>query len=1024
MPQQSSNKIICPTCHFAFGLQQLPPDQPPRFCVLCGTALDRSITSDTVSETSTPYTIATSPALIKGHAPEDENIQFTLGPYQAFRNIGKGGMGEVYLAYDSDCGRRIALKRIRSDLMEHVQMHNRFLKEARITCQLTHPSIIPIYAIHGEGNLIYYTMPYVEGKTLKQILRDTRSKERKGEKIDHAQGSIPYLIRIYLNICQAIAYAHSKGVLHRDIKPENIIIGNYGEVQILDWGLAKIIKKSKQSHYEEDDLPIENEPNSLHGITNLGKVVGTVAYMAPERAIGHPATKQTDVYSLGVILYQILTLRYPFRRGTLKEFRKNIKNEVLQPPAEIAPYRDVPPMLAQIAVRALSNDLSHRYESVEQIIHDVENYLEGRSEWFEVAELDFQNKDDWEFQENVLIAEHVAITRGTEISDWVNLMISKLSFPENTKVEASVRIGEKGHGIGFLLSIPESDERTHLNDGYCLWIGSDLNRTTKLLRSTVEVVHSPDIILQRNEWYRIRIEKIENNIHFYLNDILQFSFISHIPLAGTHMGILSRDADFTMSHIKIFAGSQNLTTSCLAIPDAFLAHKNYQAALSEYRRIGYSFPGRAEGREALFRAGITLLEQGRDSKEPQESLDYFEQALNEFEKLHKTAGAPLEYLGKALVYQTMRDYEEEIKCFELAYRRYPKHPLLPILQEQIVYRMHESSRYHRQATYSFILLTLRHLPNVTETPITKKLFASLERHWEPLYFIEEDPYCLQSEELKKHFFAIQLGFWLAKPYMIAEVIDDLANIPHSAITIGNALFSLLELGSWGLARQKLEEISADIKDNENLAQVLKLIDIGIICHEFSPKEALQEFLEYPFDKLTKQEERIALHIMEVALLHNETSTVHIITDFLKKHELSSLGQLYLSSQQIWAYLQEKKWDKAAALLQVYPLELLTQETTPLHFLYGCVLYHNEGKEIANIHFHGVLDISYPRTWALFSYYYNGKIKEGTGWFNKAFLWEKRQIYKQLALFYACTDEQEKSEYYLQQAKHQFTHPNL
>ena len=242
-------------------------------------------------------------------------------------------MGEVFLAYDTTCGRRIALKRIRSDLVEHIQMHNRFMKEARITSQLTHPSIIPIYAIHGQDQQVYYTMPFVEGETLKQILRITRLQEKKGEKLHHIGGSIPALVRIFLSICQAIAYAHSKNVLHRDIKPENIIIGQYGEVLILDWGLAKMLHPdSTEQEFGEDSVD-ETRERPYHGLTNIGKVVGTVSYMAPERAIGSPANVQTDIYSLGVILYQILTLQQPFKRGTLKEFRETLHLEVLHDPS-------------------------------------------------------------------------------------------------------------------------------------------------------------------------------------------------------------------------------------------------------------------------------------------------------------------------------------------------------------------------------------------------------------------------------------------------------------------------------------------------------------------------------------------------------------------------------------------------------------------------------------------------------------------------------------------------------------------
>ena len=161
---------------------------------------------------------------ISRHAPPTDNIMFTIGAYQVIDTIGKGGMGEVFLAYDTTCGRRIALKKIRSDLQEHKKMHNRFLREARITSQLTHPAIIPIYQIQKENKAIYYTMPYIEGNTLKQIVQEGRKREKRGEP-PLANESIPSLLRHFLSICQAVAYAHSQNVLHRDLKPENIILG-------------------------------------------------------------------------------------------------------------------------------------------------------------------------------------------------------------------------------------------------------------------------------------------------------------------------------------------------------------------------------------------------------------------------------------------------------------------------------------------------------------------------------------------------------------------------------------------------------------------------------------------------------------------------------------------------------------------------------------------------------------------------------------------------------------------------------
>ncbi|NGX42376.1 MAG: Serine/threonine-protein kinase PknD [Chlamydiae bacterium] len=957
----------------------------------------------------------TFPSFVQGHIPEEEEIQYTIGPYQVLQSIGKGGMGEVLLAYDTKCGRRVALKKIRADLLEHPQLHNRFLKEARITSQLTHPSIIPIYVIQDEEKIAYYTMPFVQGETLKQILRQTREQDKKGEKLHHIGGSIPALIRIYIKVCQAIAYAHTKEVLHRDLKPENIMIGEYGEVLILDWGLAKLIS-SPESDEEKTKSP---ETSHHHELTRLGRVVGTVNYMAPERALGNPATIQTEIYSLGVILYQILTLRNPFQRGTLEEFLKKMDKETVEDPIEVAPYRDVPRLFSRIAFKCLAKDPSYRYNTVDELLRELENYIEGRSEWFQVAELDIHRKEDWEFQENVLIAEHIAITRGTEVSDWVSMMISKASYTENTKIETTVQIGEKGHGVGFLLSIPEAAERVHINDGYCLWLGSDINKSTKLIRSTVEVIHTPEIYLQRGTSYKVRIEKIEHNIYFFLNDVLQFSYISHLPLVGTHVGILSRDADFTLKEFFVYVGSQNITVNCLAVPDAFLAHKDYTTALNEYRRIGYSFPGRAEGREAMFRAGITILEQTRGCKDPKEKEELYTAALEEFGLLHATPGAPLQYLGKAHVYRAMDDIDEEIKCYELGFRRYPKHPLLPVLHEQLIYRMHETSRFHRKATYQFMLTAVKHLPETMASTYTKKLFNSLQNHWEPLYFIDEEPECKTSEKVKNQNFGIQLAFWLANPLAIGEYIDDLLEEKEFKPTlITNAFFCLIELGAWKFAKEKLQELQPEQRE----LKAFELIHLAITCHEKSPAEATEAFFHKKYSQMDKGALRLLFHILEMALNKGEAALVHEVISNLEKHKIADEVKQRFDCYRIWAFLLEKNWDDAGTLLHHYPLTTLTAESSLLYILYGCWLAVTENREIADIHFSGVLDVTFPRTWTLLSHYLQGKIQEGGKWEQRAFLWEKRQLYRQLALFYQCIGNTEEADRFrdLEQQEYIFT----
>lgn len=1003
--------LTCPNCRNRFSIEPAgSPSLTFRYCPFCSAAIaDRKETTFTAltSVETTPLPPGTTVSFLQEHVPEDKEILFAIGPYQILRSIGKGGMGEVFLAYDTSCGRRIALKNIRPDLVEHKQLHNRFLKEAHITSQLTHPAIIPIYAIHSENNLTYYTMPYVEGETLKQLLRTARKQEQQGRKMDHVAESIPALIRIFLSICQAVAYAHSKNVLHRDLKPENIIVGQYGQIVILDWGLAKMLKPNGGSETEEAIEDASEASDPQHHITNIGKVVGTVAYMAPERALGKPANFQTDIYSLGVTLYQLLTLHHPFHRESLKEFRLNMHKEIVHDPAEVAPYRDVPRSLSRVVLKCLAKEPENRYQTVDQLIHDLENYIEGRSEWFQISELDINRKKDWEFQENVFIAEHVALTRGTDASDWVSLMISKDSFQETIKLEASVAIKEKGNGIGFLLSIPEAAERQNINDGYCLWLGTETNRSTKLLRSTVEVLSAPDVFLRHGHTYRVRIEKIENNIHLYLNDALQFSYISHLPLAGTHVGLLLRDANLEVKDFLVFIGSQNVTVNCLAVPDAFLAHKDYTTALTEYRRIGYSFPGRAEGREAMFRAGITLLEQANTSADPAEKQAIFDSAQDEFHKLHNTPGAPLEYLGKALVYQALDDYEEESKCFELAYRRYPRHPLLPVLQEQIVYRMHETSRHNRQATFNFILLTLRYLPEVATQLHTVKLLKTLEKHWEYLFFMENDPSMSATQEQLNCVVAIKLAFWLAKPYVLAEILDELQNREelHPA-TLANILFCMIELGSWKLAQKKLESVESAFKERGSDAFdfYAKYLQLSLSAHAAPLIKTVVSLLDTKPESESRSVDRTLLHLIEIGIESNNLSQVRRLLTGTADWPLSNEARHRIDCYAIWVSLHDKDFFAAGESLQSYPIELLSQDTSLLHFLYGCWLEHTEGKDIAAIHFSGIFDVPYPRTWNLGSYYLRNKINEVDGWITKSFLWERRQLYRQLALHHYSMGE--------------------
>jgi serine/threonine-protein kinase len=900
-----------------------------------------------------------------------------LGNYTLKKSLGKGGMGEVFLAEDSICQRCVALKKIREELQKFPSIRSRFLREARIAAQLSHPSIISIFTISDEPGSSYYTMPYVEGLTLKEILKEGRGSEQKG--------SIPHLTRIFLAICQAIAYAHSKKILHRDLKPENVIVGKFGEVMILDWGLAQVagegddlypnraqtwnLDRAKAPGIEivgeggsiegiqppspttqsrelshrtkskfEPDWGIEEIPsdkNNSH-LTRPGKVVGTLAYLAPERVDGKAATEQTDLYALGVILFQILTLKMPFKRGDLETFQKRWKHEQIPDPIETAPDRDIPHALSQMALRALSPDPKQRYASVQQMITDLESFIEGKPDWIAIHVLDIDKREDWEFQELIMLARHMAISRLTEM-EWVNLMISKGSFPGNSRLETTVKLHEDSRGIGFLVGAADPTDRKDLMDGFCLWIGAVSSPGCQLFRNNIDVLNIPSVSLEPGRSYEIRIEKNDHHLKLYIDGHLRLHYLSQTPLLGSQVGILRRDDNLEMSQIKMSIGSQNVMVSCLTLPDALLTYKEYDKALAEYRKIAVSFPGRMEGREALYRAGTTLIQAGR-----------LDEALEEFGKLHGTAGAPLEYLGKSIVYQALEEWEEEAKCLELAVRKYSKHPLFRRLVEHIVFRLHESSSHHRLAAYHLALLALRHLPQIFDNPDNQQILEEIQKQWETL------PYFPPNAT------AVQLAFLLARPLTLMEIID-------SGQWVEESYFGLLELGCYELARESshLEKYPA--------------VQAAIHAAESGPSA---DSLESP---------RLATYLF---YLHFD------------RGNLSDLAPSD-TALKITALIANRNFEQAGALFDQIPIEQLTQENSPLFTLFGCYLWALEGEEIARAHFSAVEDMPHPPAALLLPYFIMGKIDLTGNWYKEAFYWEKLSLIRQLLLLgYALDDPKE------------------
>ncbi len=283
-----------------------------------------------------------------------------LGAYEIVRPLGRGGMGEVYLASDRRLGRRVALKILPAAFTLRAERLRRFEQEARAASALNHPNIITIYEIGEASGSHFIVTEYIEGETLRRRMR-------------REQMSVDESLRVALQIADALSAAHKAGIVHRDVKPENVMLRPDGYVKVLDFGLAKLAERREggDSDPEAPTLALaSSNPFSLVS-TNPGVVMGTVNYMSPEQARGLDVDARTDIFSLGVVLYEMLSGREPFAGETPTDTLSNILQK--EPPPLARFSNDAPHELERIVAKALRKDREERYQVVKDLLLDLKS---------------------------------------------------------------------------------------------------------------------------------------------------------------------------------------------------------------------------------------------------------------------------------------------------------------------------------------------------------------------------------------------------------------------------------------------------------------------------------------------------------------------------------------------------------------------------------------------------------------------------------------------------------------------------
>ena len=289
----------------------------------------------------------------------------------------KGGIGQVWLAVDGELGREVALKELRPDQEGGPLAWSRFVNEARITGQLDHPGIIPVYelSVRSEGSGPFYTMRFVRGKTLDRAIREYHAKRRSGraDPLDLAA-----LLTAFVSLCNTVGFAHSRGVIHRDLKGQNVVLGDFGEVILLDWGIAKLVGSADPTagdRFQVGAPVVAGEADLADEATLQGQVIGTPSYMAPEQAEGRidAIDARTDVYGLGAILYEILAGKVPYEGNTIRETLRKVTEGPPDSPRLVNP--EVPRALEAICRRAMAQRPVDRYPAALALAEDVKRWL-------------------------------------------------------------------------------------------------------------------------------------------------------------------------------------------------------------------------------------------------------------------------------------------------------------------------------------------------------------------------------------------------------------------------------------------------------------------------------------------------------------------------------------------------------------------------------------------------------------------------------------------------------------------------
>ncbi len=529
--------------------------------------------------------------------------------YLRKRIISRGEMGVIYEVEDVDCRRTVALKVLPRRRGVPAKDTLRFIAEAQITSQLEHPNIVPIHdlGIDDDGN-VFYTMKYVRGHTLAEVL----DRIKRGDPDTIRKYPLSRLLNVFQRICEALTFAHARRVVHRDIKPSNVMLGDYGEVLLMDWGLAKPVDSLKPvaaaapAHSLPSVSTRRTEGQGFSLGTLKGQVLGSPGFMAPEQVYDHDRIDtRADIYGLGAVLYHILTLQPTVPPSGAMNVLKRIVSGDFPPPLFFdrggaspqkfphCPDGRIPPILSDIAMRALATNPDERYPTVASLQEDVEAYQNGQI-WIPVIDEDFTDpniEDRWD-----LVNARGELRDGEFVVDGGEPFLMILRKPVSGDIRIEFECQQDGSSLNdlscFIAAVPVPNKRDIYLTGYEFKFGGYNNSMILLIRNDIRLWARSTSPIERGRRYHVVAERVGPRLRLLVNGVEIYRVNDPNPLSGPHRnvaGLFGWSATTRYFRVRIYTLQAAGQSDLLDFADRQAQKGNYAMAEMLYDEVARTY---------------------------------------------------------------------------------------------------------------------------------------------------------------------------------------------------------------------------------------------------------------------------------------------------------------------------------------------------------------------------------------------------------------------------------------------------